>query len=69
MPNRKALRSSRNNPHTNGRIIKADASSDLQLLNQHAAGIDIGAQRHYVAVPPDTDAHPVREFSVFTKDL
>jgi transposase len=52
-----------------GRIIAANSSGDLRQVNEHAAGIDIGAQRHYVAVPPGADPHPVREFSVFTKDL
>lgn len=66
MPN---SRSSKRKPMTAGRIIKVNINSDLQLLNPHAAGIDIGAERHYVAVPPTADVHPVREFSVFTKDL
>jgi len=52
-----------------GRIISTNSSGDLRPLNEHAAGIDIGAERHYVAVPPSADPHPVREFSVFTKDL
>ena len=52
-----------------GRIITTNSGGDLRPLNEHAAGIDIGAERHYVAVPPAADAHPVREFSVFTKDL
>jgi transposase len=56
-------------PKSRGRIIKTNPNPDLQLLNEHAAGIDIGAERHYVAVPPAADAHPVREFSAFTKDL
>jgi transposase len=34
-----------------------------------AAGIDAGSERHYVAVPPDRDAQPVRSFGVFTADL
>lgn len=55
-------------PHR-GRIIAANSSGDLRQVNEHAAGIDIGAERHYVAVPPGADPHPVREFSVFTKDL
>jgi transposase len=69
MPTRNASRSSARKPKSGGRIIKANANTDLQLLNEHAAGIDIGAQRHYVAVPPTASEHPVREFAVFTKDL
>ena len=35
----------------------------------NAAGIDIGSASHFVAVPPDCDDEPVREFKSFTEDL
>ena len=35
----------------------------------HAAGIDIGSTSHFVAVPPERDDQPVREFPSFTVDL
>ena len=35
----------------------------------NAAGIDIGASSHWVAVPPDRTDAPVREFGVMTDDL
>lgn len=38
-------------------------------LHPDAAGIDIGATAHYVAVPDDRDAAPVRSFGAFTEDL
>jgi transposase len=38
-------------------------------LNGDAAGIDIGATSHFVAVPADRDEQPVREFPAFTADL
>lgn len=41
----------------------------LPLLNPNAAGIDVGASEHYVAVPPDRDERPVRRFGAFTEDL
>jgi transposase len=41
----------------------------LQHLNLNAAGIDIGATAHFVAVPPDRDPQPVRQFATFTADL
>ena len=41
----------------------------LQRLNPNAAGIDCGAERHYVAVPADRDATPVRSFQTFTGEL
>jgi hypothetical protein len=69
MPKRQTPRSASRKPTTGGRIIKANANTDLHLLNEHAAGVDIGAERHYVAVGPAASPHPVREFAVFTKDL
>jgi transposase len=39
------------------------------LINPNAAGIDIGATVHYVAVPADRAEQPVRHFGAFTEDL
>ena len=41
----------------------------LSQLNLNAAGIDVGATSHYVAVPADREEPPVREFEAFTEDL
>jgi len=41
----------------------------LQVVNPHAAAVDIGAAEHWVAVPPDRDAQPVRRFGTCTLDL
>jgi len=41
----------------------------LERLNARAAGIDIGAHEHYVAIPADLDEQPVRTFGCFTPDL
>lgn len=41
----------------------------MPLINLHAAGIDVGARQHYVAVPPDRDEQSVRCFEAFTEDL
>jgi len=41
----------------------------FELAHPNAAGIDIGASSHFVAVPPDRDDQPVREFPSFTEDL
>jgi transposase len=41
----------------------------LSAVNAHAAGIDVGAQFHVVAVPPERDDAPVRTFQSFTGDL
>lgn len=52
-----------------GRVVAARVSPDLTRINEHAAGIDVGAESHFVAVPPGSDPHPVRQFGVFTRDL
>jgi transposase len=43
--------------------------AQLQQINLFAAGIDIGSRSHFVAVPADLTAEPVREFASFTGDL
>ena len=43
------------------RKIQSD-SLTLQVVHPNAAGIDIGNESHYVAVPPDRDSQPVRRF-------
>jgi hypothetical protein len=34
----------------------------LEVIHPNAAGIDIGNESHYVAVPPARDSQPVRRF-------
>ena len=41
----------------------------LTITHPNAAGIDIGSASHFVAVPPERDDEPVREFRSFTADL
>ena len=41
----------------------------LSQLNLNAAGIDVGAGSHFVAVPADRTEQPVQEFEAFTADL
>jgi transposase len=43
--------------------------AQLEQLNLNAAGIDIGAEHHWVAVPADRDEQPVQRFGAFTADL
>ena len=54
-----------------GRNIEAikTLSETLPQVNLNAAGIDVGAESHYVAVPDDRADHPVREFGAYTADL
>lgn len=40
-----------------------------EVVHPNAAGIDVGAQKSYVAVPADRDETPVRSFGCFTEDL
>lgn len=44
-------------------------SPGLEVVHRDAAGIDIGSREHYVAVGPDRDSQPVRNFGCFTTDL
>lgn len=41
----------------------------LEHIHLNAAGIDVGGESHYVAVPADRDEQPVHEFGCFTPDL
>ena len=43
--------------------------AELSQVNLSAAGIDVGASSHFVAVPADRSERPVREFGAFTADL
>ena len=40
----------------------------LAAVHLPAAGIDVGAEVHDVAVPPSADAQPVRRFGAYTVD-
>lgn len=48
---------------------KAPIPKHLEQINQWAAGIDIGATSHFVAIPEGCTTTPVREFKSFTPDL
>ena len=41
----------------------------LAVVHPKAAGIDVGNEEHWVAVPPSQDSQPVRRFGCFTRDL
>jgi transposase len=49
------------------RIQSEDLS--LEVIHPDAAGIDIGNESHYVAVPPSRDSQPVRRFGCTTAEL
>lgn len=46
------------------RLFSSDPG--LTIVNPNAGGIDVGNESHYVAVPPDRDPEPVREFGSWT---
>ena len=45
------------------------ADPGLTVVHGDAAGIDVGSESHFVAVPADRDEQPVREFGSWTGDL
>ncbi len=63
-PRRKGTKTSGKPPRT-----KKAALPPLSITYPDAAGIDIGASSHFVAVPVGRDTEPVREFAAFTADL
>jgi transposase len=48
---------------------KQKTSLSLPIVNPNAAGIDVSASMHMVAIPPGRDTECVREFGAFTEDL
>ena len=48
---------------------KKSAGRVRPMTRADAAGIDLGATIHYVAVPPERDPQPVRSFGAYTEDL
>lgn len=46
-----------------------DWTLGLEVVHPKAAGIDVGNEEHYVAIPPSLDDDPVRRFDCFTEDL
>jgi transposase len=61
-----------NSTQTKNKKIQLDLDNlphHLKHINVQAAGIDIGSQSHFVAIPEGIDKVSVREFSSFTSDL
>jgi transposase len=48
---------------------RSSKTEGLPVLNDRAAGIDIGARIQVVAVPPELSDEPVRTFQAFTADI
>jgi transposase len=47
----------------------SQSKSELLVVNPNAAGIDLGADYHWVSVPEGRDALSLRRFACFTADL
>jgi transposase len=59
-------------PKKSSKKAKSQRSRERALLekvNLNAAGVDVGADTHWVAEPADRNQNPVRSFGVFTSDL
>ena len=48
---------------------KSELSKTIREQEPNAAGIDLGAEEIWVAVPADRDQNPVRRFEAFTEGL
>ena len=61
----------KNGAKPNGRIgdSRQRLPRGLSQVNLNAAGIDVGASSHFVAVSEDCSDQPVREFAAYTADL
>ena len=54
---------------TGSKPRRGKSARQLATVYPSAAGIDVGATAHVVAVPPDCDERPVRTFRTFSGDL
>ena len=69
--NRKGYRHGKSKTGKAAIPIKIDEHyfDNMDVVHRDVAGIDIGSEEHYVAIPEDRDPMPVRKFSCFTPDL
>jgi transposase len=51
------------------KIKKICIDEAWELINAHAAGVDIGSREHWACVPARATERPVRKFGTFTADL
>jgi transposase len=65
----KSRSKSRAKQNHRAKLKPQDGTLGLQVVHPKAAGIDVGNEEHWVAVPPDLDPEPVRSFGCFTRDL
>lgn len=65
----KSTSKSRAKQNHRAKLKSQDCTLGLEVVHPKAAGIDVGNEEHWVAVPPHVDPEPVRNFGCFTKDL
>jgi len=65
----KSRSKSRAKQNHRAKLKAPDSTLGLQVVHPKAAGIDIGNEEHWVAVPADLDPEPVQSFGCFTQDL
>ena len=69
-PSAKPKSKSRARRNNRAKLKPQDVKLELQVVHPRAAGIDVGNEEHWVAVPPELDPqHPVQSFGCFTRDL
>jgi transposase len=67
--NRKSTAVDRKERKQSAQLKPQDWTLGLKIVHPKAAGIDVGNQEHWVAVPPSMDEKPVRAFGCFTAEL
>ena len=65
------LRSGKLNRKQRKELVRRVYADDpgLEVVHRNVAGIDVGTESHFAAVPPGRDPQPVREFGCWTADL
>ncbi len=59
-------------PQRHANVQTMAPAKQMPMIHPHAAGVDVGATKHFVCVPEDAvpaGEKPVRQFSAFTADL
>lgn len=69
MAKKEKSRCGRRKPQNRALLKPQDWTLGLSVVHPKSAGIDIGNEEHFVAVPPSMDPEPIRVFGCFTSDL
>jgi transposase len=65
----KSRSKSRTTQNHRAKLKPQDCTLGLGIVHPKAAGIDVGKEEHWVAVPPDMDPEPVQRFGCVTQEL